>query len=105
MSVDTPIYPVLAQTTVMSVLCMHGVFSFLQTKGVNMDHGLEYNKQKLLRLPQVLELLPIGKSSWWEGVRSGRYPPSIKLGPRTTAWKAQDIYDLIDRLSQATTIK
>ena len=38
----------------------------------------------LLRLPQVLSIIPISKSAWWEGCRTGRYPKPVKLGPRTT---------------------
>ena len=49
-----------------------------------------------LRLPQVLELIPIGKSTWWAGVKSGRFPQAVKLGPRTTAWRASDIQQLIE---------
>jgi prophage regulatory protein len=52
-----------------------------------------------LRLPQVLSLIPIGRTSWWEGVKSGRFPKPIKLSPRCTAWKAEDIRQLIKRLS------
>lgn len=57
----------------------------------------DLSPQKLLRLPQVLELIPISKSAWWAGVRSGRYPKPIKLSPRTTVWRAEDIRALIER--------
>lgn len=40
--------------------------------------------------------LPIGKSTWWLGVKVGRYPKPIKLGPRITAWRVEDIRALID---------
>jgi len=52
-----------------------------------------------LRLPQVLALVPISKSAWWEGCKTGRFPKPIKLGPRTTAWKVEDITALVKRLS------
>lgn len=39
--------------------------------------------------------IPVGKSTWWEGVRSGRFPKPVKLGPRITAWRVQDIRRLI----------
>ena len=52
-----------------------------------------------LRLPEVLEIIPIGKSSWWSGVKTGRYPKPVKLGPRTTAWRASDIEALVADLS------
>jgi prophage regulatory protein len=54
----------------------------------------------LLRLKQVLRLCPIGASTWWDGVRSGRFPKPVKLGPRTTAWRASDVLALIDSLPQ-----
>ena len=60
-----------------------------------------------LRLPQILgnpkadppipALIPICRSSWWAGVRAGKYPAPVKLGPRTTVWKVQDIRALIER--------
>ena len=43
--------------------------------------------------------LPIGKSSWWAGVKDGRFPRPVKIGPRITAWRASDIRELIARLS------
>lgn len=46
--------------------------------------------------PPKIGLLPIGKSTWWAGVKSGRFPKPVKLGPRTTAWKVEDIKALIE---------
>lgn len=54
-----------------------------------------------LRLPQVLALIPVSKSAWWAGCKSGKYPAPVKLGPRTTAWKAEEIAALIQRLGNA----
>jgi len=51
-----------------------------------------------LRLPQVLNIIPLGKTSWWEGVRSGRFPKPVKLSARCTAWRAEDIRELIKNL-------
>ena len=39
--------------------------------------------------------IPVSKSTWWAGVKSGRYPASVKLGPRITAWRVEDIRKLI----------
>ena len=47
------------------------------------------------RLPQILAVIPISKSSWWAGVKSGKYPAAKKLGPRTTVWAVSDIRALI----------
>ena len=41
--------------------------------------------------------IPLGRSTWWAGVKSGRFPKPVKLGPRTTAWKVEDINALIER--------
>jgi predicted DNA-binding transcriptional regulator AlpA len=51
-----------------------------------------------VRLPQVLNVFPISKSSWWAGVADGRYPQPVKLSPRVTAWKVEDIRRLIDEI-------
>jgi len=53
-----------------------------------------------LRLRQVLTVIPVGKTCWWEGVRSGRYPKGVKLSQRCTAWRAEDIRQLITKLSE-----
>lgn len=45
--------------------------------------------------PQIPPIIPVSKSTWWEGVKSGRFPKPIKLGPRTTAWRVEDINALI----------
>lgn len=45
--------------------------------------------------PPVAGLIPISKSSWWAGVKSGRFPQPCKLGPRTTVWRKADIRALL----------
>ena len=54
-----------------------------------------------LRLPEVLSLIPVSATVWWEGVRTGRYPKGIKLSARCTAWRAEDIRALIDSIGKA----
>ena len=56
--------------------------------------------KRLLRIYQVLALVLVGRSSWWEGCRTGRYPKPIKLGPRTTVWRAEDIAVFIESLGK-----
>ncbi len=53
----------------------------------------------LVRLSGILAPhgpIPVSKSSWWAGVRDGRYPKPVKLGPRITAWRVEDICALIN---------
>lgn len=54
-----------------------------------------------LRLSQIIpDLVPIGKSTWWAGIKSGKYPKGIKLAPRTTVWRVEDIQALIDNTKE-----
>ena len=50
-----------------------------------------------VRLPQILDLIPISRSAWWAGIRDGRFPKGIKLGSKTTVWRAEDIRALIEQ--------
>jgi prophage regulatory protein len=53
-----------------------------------------------LRLSSVLAPrgpIPVSKSTWWAGVKTGRYPKPVKLGPRITAWRVEDIRALIQK--------
>jgi len=64
-----------------------------------------------LRLPQIIgnphaeppipPLIPVSKSTWWDGVRAGRFPRSIKIG-RAPCWRVEDIRALIANVSSAT---
>ena len=48
--------------------------------------------------PPIPAIIPVSRSTWWLGVKSGRFPKPVKLGPRTTAWKIEDIRKLIIEL-------
>lgn len=48
--------------------------------------------------PPTPALVPVCSATWWNGVKSGRFPKPVKLGPRTTAWRVEDIRALIDDL-------
>ena len=52
-----------------------------------------------VRLKQILAPygpIPVSKSTWWAGVKNGRFPKPVKLGPRTPAWRITDIRRLIE---------
>lgn len=55
-----------------------------------------------VRIPQILEVIPIGESTWWKWVKSGKAPAPVKLGPRTTAWTAESIRSLITDLKESS---
>lgn len=62
------------------------------------------NLDVLLREKQITKnksndnpLIPVGRSAWWEGVRTGRYPPpDVRLGARTVCWRLSTIQAVID---------
>jgi prophage regulatory protein len=68
------------------------------------------SNDSLLRLPDILgdstatppirPLIPISRSAWWAGVKSGRYPRPLKLSANTTVWRARDIKAFLDSLEQ-----
>lgn len=62
-------------------------------------HDIHIPETGFLRLPQVLSVIPLGKTCWWEGVKSGRFPKPIKLSARCIAWRSEDIRQLIKNLS------
>ena len=49
----------------------------------------------LWRLPTVLAHIPVSRSGWWQGVKTGRYPAPVKLSTRCVAWRSADIRALI----------
>ncbi|TRL35044.1 helix-turn-helix transcriptional regulator [Rhizobium straminoryzae] len=40
--------------------------------------------------------IPVSKSTWWAGIKDGRFPKPVKLGPRITVWRVEEIRSLID---------
>jgi predicted DNA-binding transcriptional regulator AlpA len=52
----------------------------------------------LLRVDQFIPtIIPMCKAKWWDGVKKGIYPKPVKLGPRVTAWKSDDLLALIEK--------
>jgi predicted DNA-binding transcriptional regulator AlpA len=52
-----------------------------------------------VRLKQILAPrgpIPVSKSTWWAGVKDGRFPQPMKLGTRVTVWRAEDIRALYE---------
>jgi predicted DNA-binding transcriptional regulator AlpA len=49
-----------------------------------------------IRLPQVLQFIPFSKSTLWKKCSEGSFPRPVKLGPRTTAWRCEDVRRYIE---------
>ena len=64
-----------------------------------MTDQIKFPQTGFVRLKQILAPegpIPVSKSSWWAGVKDGRFPQPLKLGPRTTVWRAGDIRALYE---------
>lgn len=64
-----------------------------------MSYHNELPQTGLLRIRQILAPhgpIPVSKSTWWAGVKDGRFPKPMKLGARVTVWRIEDINHLIE---------
>jgi prophage regulatory protein len=59
-------------------------------------------QERLYRISELIpkdknkpRLIPVSRSTWWKGVKEGRFPQPVKLGPRTTCWRESDIAELL----------
>ena len=50
--------------------------------------------------PPITPIIPVCRSTWWAGCRTGRFPKPVKIGLKSTAWKWSDIRDLCTRLEK-----
>jgi prophage regulatory protein len=83
------------------VVC--GIVALMLAVTIQPNHqGASLPQHGFVRLPTIPAVFPISRSSWWAGVKVGRYPPPVKLGPRTTAWRVEDIRTLVERLGRDT---
>ena len=88
------------------------MFSGAQHRAKESDMAALLPETGFVRLPQIVgkkptnddpgipALFPVSASTWWAGVRSGRFPKPVKLGERITAWRVEDIRALIEGGSQ-----
>ena len=62
-------------------------------------------QQHLLRLPSIIgdkekgipPLIPVCRSTWFAGIKSGRFPQPVKLSERITAWRAEEVFALLEK--------
>ena len=60
--------------------------------------------RRVVRLPEVLEITGLSRTTIWRRERDGSFPAPIRLGgehTRAVGWREHDIYDWIDSLSPA----
>ncbi|OED84642.1 transcriptional regulator [Vibrio breoganii ZF-55] len=58
-----------------------------------------------MRMPEVLKLTGLSKSSIYDRIKAGQFPNSVPLGGRSVAWVAHEIEQWIDsQIAQRDTV-
>ena len=71
------------------------------TESKQITHGMRPTElanlpdDSLISQNDVLTIIRISRTSWWRGVKDGRYPKPVKLGPRMNRWRIGNIRDLV----------
>jgi predicted DNA-binding transcriptional regulator AlpA len=68
------------------------------TAGIGSPIAIEPPEDRLLSITEVLHIFPISRSTWYEGVKSGRYPAAVEMSRRRVGWPMGEILDLKRRL-------
>ena len=68
----------------------------MRSHNTNDDDFQPHKAERLLRLSDVLKRIPVSASTWWSGVKEGKFPQPVKLSKRVTAWRETDIRALMD---------
>jgi prophage regulatory protein len=68
---------------------------------VLLPEGYGLPREGFIRIPILLGLLQIGKSTLWKGIKEGRFPAPVKLGPKISVWRVEDVRILIETVGGA----
>lgn len=66
-------------------------------------------EQQFYRLRQIIgnpkkgipAIIPVSRATWYRGMADGRYPRPVKIASKSTAWRAADIRDLVERINNS----
>lgn len=72
--------------------------------------SIEQNIERLYRLKEIIgdrkrgiaPIIPISASTWYDGIKTGRFPEGTKISARCTVWRKSVIDALVERLAQTT---
>ena len=60
----------------------------------------EKPNDRFVRLREIIGpggLIPISRTSFYQGIRDGIYPKAVRLGKRTSAWRMSELLRVIQR--------
>jgi len=58
------------------------------------NEKIKTDSNRLLKINEVLKIIPVSKSTWWKWIREGKAPQPIRLGARCTFWRYSDVTGL-----------
>jgi prophage regulatory protein len=68
--------------------------SFYFTQGDYRRQHKIMKEDRLLRINDALQIIPIGRSTFWKYVAEGKLPQPIRLG-KSTFWRHSDLMEWI----------
>lgn len=66
---------------------------------INKDTSKSQAGGYLMRIDEVLKIIPFSRSTWYGGVKNGLYPQPVKIGVRAVAWRSDDIFKLLEEIN------
>ena len=64
-------------------------------EGSNCEERFDGRRERLLRLPEVMDRVGLKRTAIYQRMREGRFPKSRSLGSRCTVWVEAEIEDWI----------
>ena len=61
--------------------------------------GKKSNTKPKRARPAIPAIIPISRSQWYAGIKTGKYPKCVKLGARISAWRSRDIEAVVEAIS------
>lgn len=58
------------------------------------------SSSRLLRLPAVMDMVGLKRTSIYDRIKSGTFPPPVQLGPRAVAWAESEVIEWQNGLSR-----
>ena len=65
------------------------------------DQNRKAGKRPVQPRAGIPPIIPVSRTTWWRGVKEGRFPPGVKLSGGITVWRVEDIRKLLERSGEA----
>ena len=59
-------------------------------------HRVDLDRPGYMRIEAVLQVYPVSRAAWYQGIKDGIYPKSVQLSRRSVGWSTSAIKALIE---------